>query len=218
SGIRIVTIAYKTTTVLMMIYLAVAWLIHLKNDYNSKKLRSWSHHVLIAISLVWASFVYQHITETILDYAVGGGLASIPIYYLLIVIIKNPNVFVKAEKIDIPNDVILKIQKAFEIENIFLNRDLNLTQFASTQEIPAYLVTKTVNHLYGKTFPETVNYFRVNEIKNKLAKNTEEFVKIEWLAYDSGFKTTSTFYTAFKKETGMTPKAFQRQHRAQTTI
>lgn len=31
---------------------------------------------------------------------------------------------------------------------------------------------------------------------------------IEAIAYESGFKSLTTFYNAFKKETGLMPKAF----------
>ena len=215
-SLEMTTIAYKSTTVIMLVYLLVSWYMHLKTNYDSQKLKSWNKHVLIAVSAVWASFAYQHLTGTLMDYAIGAGIASIPIYYLIIVVLRNPAINVKSHKVQLPQKVVDKVRRSFEEERVFLIPNLTLTQFSASIEIPAYLITKSVNQLYNKTFPETVNYFRVKEVKDQLVKNSHEFVKIEGLAYDAGFKTSSTFYTAFKKETGMTPSAFQRQHAVHT--
>ena len=74
--------------------------------------------------------------------------------------------------------------------------------------MPAYQITKAVKVLYNKTFPEALSYYRVEAFKARIAKADHQQLTIEYLAESSGFKTSSSFYNAFKKETGLTPTAY----------
>lgn len=67
-----------------------------------------------------------------------------------------------------------------------------------------------MNKIYGKSFPET-NSFRVQEVKKQLEKERNKVYKIEGIAFEAGFSTPSSFYTAFKKETGLTPTSYQKK-------
>ena len=77
--------------------------------------------------------------------------------------------------------------------------------------MPSYLVTRSVKLLYDRSFPETLNHFRVEEVKQMLLDPKKEHLKIESLAYDVGFASPSAFYAAFKKCTGQTPTAYQKE-------
>ena len=88
---------------------------------------------------------------------------------------------------------------------------MNLQQFSLQMDIPSYLVTRSVKQLYDRTFPQTLNHLRVEEVKQMLLDPKKEHLKIESLAYDVGFASPSAFYAAFKKCTGQTPTAYQKE-------
>lgn len=203
---------YPAATALAAIYALWALRLHQKTTYQNTQLARWNTHVLIAVMMVIGAFVYQHIPERMIHYAVGSAIASIPLYYVLIYALRSPNFWHQSSPKALPQDISDKVKIALELEQKFLQPNLSLREFATVIDAPAYLVTKAVNQLYGKTFPEAINAFRIEVVKKRLVHPEEDFGKIESLAYDVGFNSPSAFYAAFKKETGMSPKAFQQAH------
>ena len=91
---------------------------------------------------------------------------------------------------------------------IYLNPDLSIQQLAQLIGTKPNYLSQVINQYYGKHFRDFINSYRVVKAKELLQKTD---LIIEAIAYDTGFNSTSTFYTAFKKETGMTPKKFRKQ-------
>ena len=87
---------------------------------------------------------------------------------------------------------------------------ISLSQFSEAINAPTYLVSRAIKSIYKKKFPEVINSFRIKDVKEKLTHVDYANERIEDLAYDVGFNTSSAFYIAFKKETSMTPRAFQK--------
>ena len=54
-----------------------------------------------------------------------------------------------------------------------------------------------------------VNEYRINQAKELIV--TDKHLKLESIGYACGFNSKSTFYSAFKKITGMTPAQFKEQ-------
>ena len=207
-----ITILYKSVTALFFIYLVISARRHFQFNYEKNNNKQWNTHLLVVLCIIWMSFVLQHLTPNISKYAMGTGVASLAIYYIFIYALKSPVVFSKPKNKTLPDSTIEKVKYAFENDKIYLKQGITITQFAKDYSIPAYLVTESVKQLYGKRFPEAINYFRIENIKKVLMENDKELPKIEVLAYEVGFNTPSTFYAAFKKETNMSPKEFQKEH------
>ena len=204
---------YISMTIVLGTYIGFSVFQHLKYAYDSVNLKRFNSAMVYATTIITLAFASQHVTGTLLNYAYGAALASLVIYYLIIQNMTRSlsfNDMIKKKTV-IPGQVILDVKRAFEKEQIFLQSGITLTRFSKEKDIPAYLITKCVNQVYGMSFPETVNHFRINKVKNDLANRKSKLYKIEGLAYDAGFSTPSSFYAAFKKETGMTPTSFQKQ-------
>lgn len=200
---------YEATTGILGIYLLLAWIIHLRHNYDSPPLSAWNLRVLLMATGVWAAFVFQHITDTMQSYAYGAGLAAIPIYYLLFYTIQNRLPFKTKVISTLPKDVLQKVDQAFRLKKIYRTSGLQLVTLAEQIELPSYQLSAAVRHLYQRSFPEAVNYFRIQEAKVYLQTPQEEYKKIATLANEVGFRSTSAFYEAFKKETGLTPTAYK---------
>ena len=205
------TIMYKFSTFVLSIYLVIAWNRYFKADYSQAISQNWNRLVLISVSVIWSAFVYQHASDTIIDYAVGAGIASLLMYILLAFALKNPVLFPKINPIKIDSRVVQKLKRAIEEEKIYQKPALTLSQFAQEIEEPSYLLSKALKSEFGKSFPELMNHFRIRDVKNRLSTANGDFIKIEGLAYEVGFNTPSAFYAAFKKETSLSPKEFQKQ-------
>ncbi|MCL6274747.1 AraC family transcriptional regulator [Muricauda sp. 2012CJ35-5] len=203
------TLLYWGTTALLFIYLVFSVYRFIQNQYTVVRLRQWNLRILIVVCLIWGAFVYQHVTSGIPDYAIGSGIAAVPIYYIFIYALRWPITNAKAAAKKLPLDCLQNIQHAFEKEAVFLNKGVSLSKFSEELNIPAYLITNAVKELYGKTFPETVNHFRIEALKRKLQDPDTYNTKIEALAYEVGFNSPSVFYSEFKKSTGVSPSKYK---------
>jgi AraC-like DNA-binding protein len=96
-------------------------------------------------------------------------------------------------------------------EEIFVDASLNLTHLAKRLNKQPYLVSRVINDQFQKTFPELLLHHRIKKAEELLVSALNKTYTIEGIAYESGFSTLSAFYTAFKKETGMTPTQYRKQ-------
>ncbi|MDW3197567.1 MAG: helix-turn-helix domain-containing protein [Cytophagales bacterium] len=200
------TYLYESATAVLLVYLGCSWISFFRNESTN----SWSRSVLIVVSGVWIALVYQHMSNTMMDYAIGAVIAAVFIYWLFFQSFKT-GALSKGIEVSLPDQTLEKVREAFEQQAIFRQSGMNLQQFASDLNMPSYLITRSVKELYGKTFPETLNYFRIEKIKEMLLDPKKEHLKIEALAYEVGYTTPSAFYAAFKKSTGQTPTAYQKK-------
>ena len=93
---------------------------------------------------------------------------------------------------------------------VYLEPDLSIQRLAKLIGTKPNYLSQVINQYYNKHFRDFINSYRIEKAK-ELLQNTD--LIIEAIAYDTGFNSTSTFYTAFKKETGMTPKQFRKKNR-----
>lgn len=102
--------------------------------------------------------------------------------------------------------------KKLETEDLYLDADLSLQKLASSIELNSNNLSQVINQVHHKNFNEFINKYRLKEAK-KLLRTTS--LKIEAVAFDSGFNSLSTFNAFFKKEIGLTPSVYRKQNRDQ---
>ena len=69
-------------------------------------------------------------------------------------------------------------------------------------------LSKTINSTFNKNFSTLINEFRIKRVINNIEDNLHDIYTIETLANNAGFKSRSTFNTAFKKYTGVSPTTY----------
>ncbi len=205
-----VSLLYQSATAVLFMYLAASWKLHLVREHKQQRLESWNKNLLLSVSIILVALIYQHVTDEMSDYMVGSGIAAVGIYWFLIAALKSPIVFLKNEGAELPHEILNKVRFAFEEDEVFKTSGITITNLSKHLDLPAYQLTKAIKLLYNKSFPESVNSFRIKEMKTKLLAE-EGYNKIETLAYEVGFNTPSAFYAAFKKHTGMSPKEYQQR-------
>jgi len=103
------------------------------------------------------------------------------------------------------------IDRAMRVDRLFLNPNLSLRDLASHIATYPNYVSQTLNGRLGTTFFDYINGWRIRDAMPQLADSDEQVTNI---AYDVGFNSRSSFYNAFKKETGETPTQYRERARA----
>lgn len=201
---------YQYGTYLIIPYLLASIFIHWRTTYPSKTTRNFNLMIILGVTLIVGTFLYQLTIDNTLLYNYGAAFASFVIYLLLFLILSQSSVIYKSQIKEVSDDAIDSVKKAFEQEKVYLKQGITLNQFAAEISLPSYLISPSVKKAYDMTFPEAINHFRVREIKRRLQNGDHKKMKIEGLATEAGFTTPSAFYAGFKKETGLTPTQFQK--------
>lgn len=89
--------------------------------------------------------------------------------------------------------------------------ELTISELANQVKMPINLVSQTINEHLNVHFLDFINGYRVEDVKQKLRDPQLSHYTILAIAFESGFNARSTFYTVFKKHTGVTPSEYRRQ-------
>lgn len=98
-----------------------------------------------------------------------------------------------------------------EEEEPFLNPALSLRSLAEQVGLHPNKLSWLLNESLGKNFNTFVNQYRVARFKELALDAANAHISLLGLAYESGFNSKTVFNTYFKKEVGMTPRAFLKQ-------
>jgi AraC-like DNA-binding protein len=102
-----------------------------------------------------------------------------------------------------------KIDEYFKTTEVFLNSQLTAELLGALTGHPHRMIGQAMKSSYGISFRDYLNNYRISYIEEKLsdpvflAKSS-----IETIAEASGFGSRQSFYTAFRKAKGCTPKEY----------
>lgn len=99
-----------------------------------------------------------------------------------------------------------KLQHAMQSELLYLDETLTLYKLAEHLAVPAHYLSQTLNQTLQMSFFEYVNQARVEAAKQKLRQSDESVITI---ALSVGFNARSSFYKAFKANTGQSPVEYR---------
>jgi len=102
-----------------------------------------------------------------------------------------------------------QLKADMEAYKYYLNQDLTIYDLAKEVGISSRLISTCINKNFGCNFSEWVNNYRVEEALSLLKSPNHKHLSIEGIGLDSGFKSRSAMYTAFKKKTGEAPGNFR---------
>lgn len=103
------------------------------------------------------------------------------------------------------------INRVMENIEIISNPDFSLQQLAQIVQSNTKYVSWVINNTYNKNFKTFINDYRIEEA-SKMLVNRDDYghLTLQAIAQKVGFKSTTSFNTAFKRVIGMTPSAYQR--------
>lgn len=102
--------------------------------------------------------------------------------------------------------------RLMEEEHLYRQENLSLARLARSLNVSPHQLSEYLNNECNTNFRRYINTFRIEHAKRMLLENPGETILN--IAFAAGFNSQSTFYSAFTKQTGMTPNRFRKQETA----
>jgi AraC-like DNA-binding protein len=182
----------------------------------------FQYSILISISLWALAFITQNFgldSPVLVDYNMVWVAIPLFIYLIAYFSLRQPDLFRVWIKTKSPENrerlstgETLRIQGILEglmeRDKVYLDKEINLSVLAEKINTSPNNLSWLLNNVYHTNFYDYINRFRVEEFIKRL--NNKEHVNKTLLsiAYDSGFKSKSTFNKAFKHELNKTPREY----------
>jgi len=104
-----------------------------------------------------------------------------------------------------------KLKTFVELEKPYQSPDFTIAQLSEKVKIPSHYLSQVINEKLGVSFLDFINSYRVKAAQEMLTNPKFSHYTIMSIAYDAGFNAKSTFYSVFKKQTGMTPSQYRKK-------
>ncbi|MFK7772208.1 MAG: helix-turn-helix domain-containing protein [Saprospiraceae bacterium] len=101
--------------------------------------------------------------------------------------------------------------KIIESEKPYLDEDLTLNNLAQLISTTDKKLSTLLNQHMNISFYDFINNCRVAEVKSKIVNSDFENYTLLGIAFDSGFKSKTSFNRIFKKTTGLSPSQYKKQ-------
>lgn len=104
-----------------------------------------------------------------------------------------------------------RLQTYIDEEKPYRRPDLKLSTMAREVETSPNNLSWLLNNVYHQSFYDFVNQYRVEEFIKRVQQHEHKGFTLLSIAEKVGFKSKSTFYKAFKSNTGKTPTEYLRE-------
>ena len=117
----------------------------------------------------------------------------------------------------IKNNKIINSEILQEVKNLdnymeekkpYLDSNLSLDKLSNNIGISRHKLSLIITNGCNSTFYNYINKYRIDEFEDLINKGKYKNFSILGLAYECGFKGSSSFYNALKKQKNLTPKQF----------
>jgi AraC-like DNA-binding protein len=126
----------------------------------------------------------------------------------------SPDLDKIAKMNEIHQVILYNLQHLFEIEKVYLQQELSIDDVAKMLQTNSKYLSNAINQNYQKSFTEYVNTWRVEKAMAMLKEQKEsgkyDHLTIQTIAEEAGFKSRTSFYTAFNRMVGVTPVEYQK--------
>jgi len=209
-------------------YISLRRLLDFKKQNTQKQNARSLNHIIVFVK-VFIGIHFLHLCIYSTDLIIHSGIESWPFYYAMLILnsiyiywigyvgfsktkFLFP-IFKRKEKSQgLEQDVLSrKIETLIIIPEIFTDGEFSLNQAAQVLDINPKQLSTYLNSVQGQNFSEFLNYHRTEKVKTLLISEDSKKYTLFSLAQQAGFKTKSSFNATFKRLTGMTPSAYQKQ-------
>lgn len=173
----------------------------------------WTTGIMCGVLLIWLTYM----TSTFTSYLAGAITFTFLVYLLVWLLFARGETETKSRKskskgiwseIEV-SEIKEKIERVLVEEDRYKDASLTMPVLAREVSLTPHQLSLFVNDHLNQNFSQLINEVRIEAAKHKLLQ--EQHLTVEAIAFDCGFNATSTFHTAFKNITGMTPSAFRKQ-------
>ncbi len=93
----------------------------------------------------------------------------------------------------------------------FLNSEMTQSDLAKELGLSSNHFSEVLHYNFNQNFYNFINYYRILEAQKLMMSPDYEDAKVLSIAFDSGFKSKTSFNRAFKNYTSMTPSEFRKK-------
>ncbi len=97
----------------------------------------------------------------------------------------------------------------FQEQAPYKNPDLKLPEVAEAIGVAPHYLSQYLHDNLGQSFTTFINAYRIGAAERMLQTNDQ--LTLETIGHECGFNSNSSFYSAFKKEKGLTPGQYKKQ-------
>lgn len=101
-----------------------------------------------------------------------------------------------------------RVTELMEKKQLFRQEGLTLHQLSAAAGLQAHQLSEMISVYQKQHFNTYINTWRIQYVISRIEQGDSKILTLESLAKDAGFTSRNTFYTAFKKKTGMTPARY----------
>ena len=106
-------------------------------------------------------------------------------------------------------ELLKKLATYIEDEKPYLDSNITLDDISHKLETNRTYLSRLINEHFKKNFNEFINEYRTKTARQILADPSKKHISIEGVGQMAGFNSRSTFFTCFKKNTGLSPSYFR---------
>ncbi len=184
---------------------------------KNKPFKIWISSIYVGNLMICIAFNTGNYTS----YIVGALSFSFVFYALILLLLfykkRDQLLFLETEKykrnkIDASEVRLIqtRLQQLITTDRLFLDANLSISKVAGLLQISSVKISQTLNEHLNTNFNDYINSYRIEAAKKMIEK--EHTFTLEAIAMDCGFNSKSTFYNAFKKQTGTTPSKFREEN------
>jgi len=112
---------------------------------------------------------------------------------------------------DQQDEIWTELNLLMEKKKLYLKNNLTLSELSRKLNTNTSYLSKVINEKSKENFCNYLNQLRIREARRLLADPANQHLTIEGIAITVGFKSKSTFNTAFKKYTSQTPSEYMNE-------
>ncbi len=162
---------YQVVVFQILVYILFSMRYLRKNimDRRTNRLKKdWSIRLLVGVAAIWFAFFYQLLADSYISYIIATSVAVVVLYLLSFWAMQRRKIFNFAMKNG--NDEQLKemaeqVKRFFEEKKIYREENVTLDLVGEQINQQAYLISRSINEVFHMTFPEFLNSFRIEEVK-----------------------------------------------------
>jgi len=110
------------------------------------------------------------------------------------------------------DELVIELLERMVNERLYTDHDLRVGRLATMLNVPEYKLRKKINRQLGyRNFNQFVNHYRIEEAGVRLLEDAR--LPVLTIALDVGFRSISSFNTAFQAKFGVSPTRYRNEKR-----
>lgn len=105
--------------------------------------------------------------------------------------------------------IVKQIEKLLVMDKVYHEAAYGRTQLAQELKIPESNLSRVINMAFGKSLPQLLNEYRVEDAKRLLC---DPDIPVQVVAFEVGFNSLASFNRVFKDMTGQSPSLWRNEN------